>query len=99
MCRLLCYVLLVFALGNAVAPEAEAFPLGSITPKTGREMLVDTFISPAQAAAEARAVSHGRVLAVHLVTTGPQAFYQVRLLVGGQIRIVRIDAHDGRVLR
>lgn len=63
------------------------------------DSLADRIISPAQAAAMARAVTNGRVLAVHLVGTGPKAVYRVRMLVGGQIHIVRIGAHDGRVLR
>lgn len=54
-------------------------------------------IGPGAAARAARAVYGGRVLAVHPVEGG--AAYRVRLLVGGQVRVVLVDARSGRVLR
>lgn len=100
MRRQLCSTLIAFAiLGAAVSHDAKALPLRLNSMASMNDVLADRFISPAQAAAVARSVTNGRVLAVHLVGTGPKALYRVRLLVGGQIRIVRVDAHDGRVLR
>jgi uncharacterized membrane protein YkoI len=54
-------------------------------------------IGPGEAARVARAAYGGRVLAVHAVEGG--AVYRVRLLVGGQVRVVLVDARSGRVLR
>ena len=100
MRRQLCYALIALAvLGIAGTHDVEALPLRLNSMAVMNDELADRFISPAQAASVARDVTGGRVLAVHLVGTGPKALYRVRLLVGGQIRIVRIDAHDGRVLR
>jgi uncharacterized membrane protein YkoI len=54
-------------------------------------------IGPGAAARAARAAYGGRVLAVHPVEGG--AAYRVRLLVGGQVRVVLVDARSGRILR
>ncbi|WP_455385315.1 PepSY domain-containing protein [Acidihalobacter prosperus] len=54
-------------------------------------------IGPGEAARAARAAYGGRVLAVHPVEGG--AAYRVRLLVGGQVRVVLVDARSGRILR
>ncbi|AOU98788.1 hypothetical protein BI364_13170 [Acidihalobacter yilgarnensis] len=96
MRRLLCSVLIAFSGGAYAGPPVAAF--APPTP-AGIGLLAERFISPADAAAAARAAVGGRVLAVHRMGEGPGARYRVRLLVGGQIRIVLVDAHDGRVLR
>ncbi|APZ41852.1 hypothetical protein BW247_01020 [Acidihalobacter ferrooxydans] len=52
-------------------------------------------IGPGEAARLAHAEYGGRVLAVHRIRDGKA--YRVRLLIGGQIRVVIVDARNGRV--
>lgn len=97
MRRLLCCVLLAFSGAVCAAPFDGASPPAS--ERTAVPWFAERFVTPAEAAVIARRETGGRVLAVHLVGAGPGAHYRVRLLVDGQIRIVRVDAHDGRLLR
>lgn len=100
MRRLLFYVFIGYAATVGIGLRmAHALPVHLREMPIKDDILADRFISPAQAAAVARAVTNGRVLAVHLVGVGPKALYRVRMLVGGQIHVVRVGAHDGRVLR
>ncbi|OBS10117.1 PepSY domain-containing protein [Acidihalobacter prosperus] len=95
MRRLLCCALIAFSGAACAAPDGTPYRL----PPGVAPLLAERFISPADAAHAARAAVGGRVLAVHRVGEGPGARYRVRLLVGGQIRVVVVDARDGRVLR
>lgn len=54
-------------------------------------------IGPGEAARVARHAYGGRVLAVHEAHGG--TVYRVRLLVGGEVRVVLVDARTGRILR
>lgn len=72
---------------------------GSVLAPLGRLELVagrNASIGPGEAARVARDAYGGRVLAVHVADGG--AVYHVRLLIGGQVRVVLVDARNGRVL-
>lgn len=101
MSRLLPIALLLLAVPLA----ARAAPWGAVEGRSAA--LVSHFefavqrqgarIGPGEAARIARAAYGGRVLAVHPVEGG--AAYRVRLLIGGQVRLVLVDARSGHILR
>jgi len=61
-------------------------------------VIAEKLISPAKAAAAAHAAIGGRVLAVRRMGEGSLARYRVRLLVHGQVRVVQVNAHNGRLM-
>lgn len=93
-------LLLTASLALQAAPRGPVAGYGD-TPAAARFELVAQRngggIGPGEAARAARAAYGGRVLAVHAVEGG--AAYRVRLLVGGQVRVVLVDARNGRILR
>lgn len=96
MRRLLCCVLLACS-GAVGATSLDGMPR-PLPERAASQWLAERFVTPAEAALIASRETGGRVLAVHLVGAGPGAHYRVRLLLDGQVRIVRVDAHDGRLL-
>lgn len=72
---------------------ARADPLEPVT-----ALIAEQLISPAKAAAVARAAIGGRVLAVRRMGQGPSERYRVRLLVHGQVRVVQVNALNGRLM-
>ncbi|MFH1262977.1 MAG: PepSY domain-containing protein [Pseudomonadota bacterium] len=54
------------------------------------------FVSPGQAAQEARRQNEGRVLSVDLIQDGGgRAHYRIKMLQNGKVRIVNVDASAG----
>lgn len=66
--------------------------------RPGVSVVAEKLISPAKAAAVARAAMGGRVLAVRRMGEGSSARYRVRLLVHGQVRVVRVNAHSAQLM-
>lgn len=101
-------VLLTLLLTSLLLPVVQAAPLAqhagyalgaaALSPSGWFEAVArrNGHIGPGEAARVARAAYGGRVLAVHAVRDG--SVYRVRLLAGGQVRVVLVDARTGRVL-
>jgi len=91
MRRIAAIVLACALLGGVAAPPAvQAGPSRGASRDHGQARHKQ--ISPGEAAREAQSRYGGRVLSVHLHGRGENAYYSVKLLRHGTVRVVRVPA-------
>lgn len=92
LCRLVA-ILFISTVACLFASHAMAAKDSAPT-KQAQTRVVQVNVSAAQAARAARREYGGKVLGVILEAQDQSPYYQVKLLSGGQVRVVRVTAHQ-----
>ena len=85
-------IMLACALLGGIASPAAARPGQHGEASHGHNQARQKMISPGEAAREAQSRYGGRVLSVRLHGRGDNAYYSVKLLRHGTVRVVRVPA-------